>query len=1204
MKIFWKGEIKTPVSYRQTMRIRKAGMIVLFTCLWMVSATVSFSQEKKISLKAASGTIRELCSEIERNSDYRFIFSDDVMKKLDNAVTLGLTEGLVEDILKNLAAKAGVAYKIYGKQVVLSVAPAGGETKKAPPQVRQEMVKLIGTVTDKRGYPVPGVAVYIPNTNVGTSTDIEGNYQLWLPKDAPTEIFYSCIGMKEVQFNFAAKKDEVHDVTLEEEQISLEDVVVIGYGNKSKRDITSSISSVTSEEMEKYNNGAITFDNLLGGAVKGVLVQQSSGKPGSASTINIRGITSPASVTNTNEPLYVIDGVPFFLNKNADILNPLMTISPSDIKSIDVLKDAAATAIYGSRGANGVIIVNTISGQRNQRMKVHAGYSLTIGNPVKRYKPLNRAEFINLQDRIIRNTLDAVDRKQIDPDLELRGMPGFTLDDPYLGVRPVFNTPAPGSGEQAKIIGYEYDKINEEYFGKDDTDWVKETQNKNALTHQYSVGVRGGTETTSYSISLNAVNQEGTFIHENLERYGARISLDSDVSRRFNTGATLNYSWSKRRLGSDLSSNAVTKEWIYRPDLPVKYPDGTWSTVDGAFEHGMPVRIANPVAARGRQNTNEASSFTGNSYIECYIAGELRVRADISLSMFNDEGYIFYPTYAQDDYTGLMDKYAEARDKYSESSGQHSNSRQANSSVSFRADYDLYSGKHHAAFMAGYSWDRLFASNSSFGLLDFPDDFILTNISSARDISGHSGTKSVSGLNSVFARASYNYDDKYLAELNFRSDASSKFGPENRRGYFPAFSLGWRMSQENFLKKLTSLSDLKLRLSFGQTGSTNVDDFTFRQFFSRTSAVLYEGVLGVIPSTVFPNRGVKWEMTTEYNGGLDFAFFEYRLFGSFDLYYRFTKGALCQSPMPYETGATEYHSNLIDMSNRGVEFEIGGHIIRNKELTWTSKFNISFNRNRVEKLNDPNIDEFQLDAFKDGQPAGILQGYVVEKIFRTDEEVARLNEIAKQKNPGIQFYQEQSTGAGDYKFRDINGDGRITADDRAILASPEPRFFGGFLNTFSYKKLSLSVAFQFSHGTKSLREGLNMSGVGELGKNIDRELYNNTWTPENPDARYARLVLYDPNQNTRISDRYVFSTSYLRLKNISLSWVLPETLLNKLGIESVMLFASASNLWTLTKWPGLDPEALDTQAGIAGYTMNEDPYPLSKNFSVGIKLEF
>ena len=850
----------------------KLFFIFMLAFVWGAHAT-GYSQQQTVSLDLRQCTVNTLFQEIWKQTGLRFVYNErDIqgIRPMDIHVENQNVGDLLEDLFRNTPCQA----TFEGDVIYITMRPA-------VPQSQTETVKLSGTVKDKRGMPLPGVTVIIGNTTTGTATDIDGCYQLALPKGTAVEITYSFVGMQSVKYAFDALADQVHDVVLAEEQTQLQDVVVIGYGTKSKRDVTSAVTSVTAEDMEKFTNGATTIDNMLGGAMKGVLVQQSSGKPGAAATLNVRGITSPVS-GSTNEPLYVIDGVPFFLTKDADGMNPLLTISPNDIKSIDVLKDAAATSIYGSRGANGVVIINTVNGQRNQKMRIQAGYTLSVANPVKKYKPLNRREFIDLQDQLLQGTVDAVAAGHVDPNNMLAYSPGF-MDEmtSEMMMMPYVNL---------GVVGYDYNGINEDYFGTADTDWVKETQNKNAITHAYNVGISGGSESTNYSFTFNAINQEGTQINDKLERYGARIAVDSDISKRFKAGGSLNYTYSKRRLGSDLSYMYATKEWTFRPDVPVKNEDGTWGTGDGSFMYYMEADLANPVASRQKQNRNNSSQFIGSSYLEVELIDNLKIRGDINISLFDDHLNSFNPSYSMDDYMTALGE--EPLNTMTDSRTQV-----ANTSVTFRADYNLELDKHRLAFMAGYAWDRTFTESSMFMFSNFPDDDVLTNISSAGSADGWSGTKGSSGLNSVFARVSYNYDEKYLAEFNFRSDVSSKFGPGNKRAYFPALSLGWRMSRENFMENADWVSDLKLRFSIGQTGSTNVSDFTYRQFFTRSSSVLYEGQPGIIPSATFPNRDVKWEMTTEYNGGIDFSFFDYRLYGSIDAYYRFTDGALAPSPL-------------------------------------------------------------------------------------------------------------------------------------------------------------------------------------------------------------------------------------------------------------------------------------------------------------------
>lgn len=1148
-----------------------------------VQAATGGQELQRVTLSLQQAGIKELFAAIRRQTNYNFVYSDDQMDRLA-PLTIRVENERVDRVLERVFSATPYTFTIEGNAIAIVARPEGA------PQ-GQALASVSGKVTDAGGLPCPGVTVQVRGTSYGTVTNAGGEYVLRLLPQPNTVLSFSFIGMQTREIPY--RGETVVDVVMQEEDVSLSDVVVIGYGTKSQRDVTSSVSSLKSEEMERYNNGTFSFDNLIGGAIKGVRVIQGSGKPGDGASINVRGITSPISNQGSygiNEPLYVIDGMPFFLSKSPDAINPLLTLSPGDIESIDVLKDAAATAIYGSRGANGVIIVNTKKGRRNEQVRISAGYTLSVGNPIKKYKPLNTQEFKSLTDRIIRNTLDAVERGQMDPWM-VSSIPGM-YDDPVFGT-PNFGVTMDFDEYYNPVYTYQ---LNEEAFGDADTDWVKETANKNALTHQYNVGLRGGSERTNYHFSFYGVNQEGLYIQEKLERYGARLSLDSDISWRLKGGAALSYTYSKRNLGEDYSYMGATKEWIARPDVPVYNSEGEYAQIDGSTIYGFPVNLGNPVALRQRDNTSKGVQFMGSGYFALQLIKDLTLRGEINISRFETEGGMFTPTFAQDDYSfyGIP----------VEASLQASGSMETNTSVNFRADYSRTFGLHKASGMIGVSWDRTFRESSGISYYDFPDDYILTNISSAARAEYYSGTKSESGLNSVYGRLSYSYAGRYLAEANFRADESSKFGPGNRWGLFPSLSVGWRISDESFLREVKAVNDLKLRLSVGSTGSTNVADFAFKQFFSRSSTSLYGGNAAIVLSSQYPNRDIKWEMTTEFNAGLDFSLFTYRLYGSLDVYSRKTKGALAPAPVPKETGATTSFSNLMDLSNRGMELEIGGDLIRTDQVSWMAKLNIAFNRNKLEKLNDANISSYQISYYKEGEPIGILIGYKVEKIFETDEEVALLNAQAAERNPDASYYQNASTGAGDFKYRDLNGDGYITADDREVIASPEAKFFGGFSSAVTWRGWSLSCGMQFSQGTKAELSELSTGVYGTLGQSVYRDLYEKSWTPDNRDARYARLVAYDPSSNSRRSDRYIHNSSYLRLKNLTLSYTLPAVFLERVNIRHAQVFVSGSNLFTWTKWPGLDPELVSTSRGVLGQTVNEDIYPLSKTFSLGVRLEF
>ena len=1141
------------------------GKMMKIFVLALVAACLSFSgrvmaQSQRVTLDLKSCSIIEFFRTLQEKTSLYFIYNIKDLQGLDK-ISVKADNEPVEEILRRIFAGRKLDFNFDNNTVVVQ-----------PRQMQNSRIK--GRITDTHKNPLPGVTIMIKGTTLGAVTDMDGNYSMELPAVKDIRLLYSFIGMKKVTYNFPATEDVRHNVVMEEDQVELQDVVVIGYGSKSARNLTSSVSSVKAKDLEKYANGATTFDNMPGGAVKGVLVNQNSGEPGAKATLNIRGITSPLKSQNNNEPLYVVDGVPFFVERSLNMLNPLSTLPPNDIESIDVLKDAAATAIYGSRGANGVVIIKTKDGHRNEQMKISLGYTLSVGNQIKKFKPLNTTKFKNLQELIIKNTLGAINKAQITDDNIIYGQIYPAID--YMA-----NTSYDNYGNMI------FDGLKDEAFGEENTNWVDETNNKNALTHMYNLAIRGGGKLSNYSFSFNAIDQEGLFINDDMQRYNSRLSFDSDVSKRFKVGAALGYTMTKRHSGAAGEEMGITREWNVRPDVPVYDETGELYRIDGTPTWGFPVGLANPVANRQNKNKKESYQFLGNSYLEYKIFNGLKIRGDINISMFQDQYSNYNPLVAQDDWGGG-----------GMSTLQDDRSKAANTSINFRADYNFQIEDHYFSFMVGYGWDRSFSEYTSHYYMGFPDDEVLNNAGSATETHCIGDAKSKSALNSIYARASYNYLDKYLAEINFRSDASSKFGPGNQRGYFPSISLGWRMSSENFMADTEKVDDLKLRFSWGQTGSTNIDDFVYRQFYEKGNP--YIGQSTLTPG-LLPNPDIKWERTSEFNGGLDYAFFNHRLFGSIDGYYRYTKGALAPSPYPLESGSTSYTSNLIDLSNKGVEIEIGGDIIRTADWTWTSKFNIALNRNKIEKLNGAELSSNDVDTYIEGQPAGVLKGYIVEKIFQNDDEVVTLNKTAVAR--GANYYQEKSTGMGDFKYKDLDGNGYIDSKDREVIATPQPKFFGGFFNSVNYKNFNLSFVFQFSQGAKAAVYNMMSDMYGYIGNNIYPELYGKTWSPENPDARYARLVYTDPSKNSRFSDRYIYETSYLRLKNITFSYNLPQNFLKKINVQSAMLFVSGSNIWTVTQWPGIDPELISSFT-TSQMTLNEDPYPLSKTFTLGVKVEF
>ena len=604
----------------------------------------------------------------------------------------------------------------------------------------------------------------------------------------------------------------------------------------------------------------------------------------------------------------------------------------------------------------------------------------------------------------------------------------------------------------------------------------------------------------------------------------------------------------------------------------------------------------NPLMRLSNKTNRKTYNFIGGSYIEVEPVKNLKLKADVNAAVFYNDNNSFIPKMAQTDLVFAP----------SQSFLDETQSTTTNVTTNLTANYDVNLNDHRFNLLVGAAWDRTKTDFSSQFYIGFPDDEILTNGSSAESVASYLSNELESGLNSVFSRLTYNYKNRYNAMINFRSDASSKFGPGNKRAYFPSLSASWNLANESFFKdnnnnnnNNNNVNTLKLRASIGSVGSTNVSDFAYLQFLRSNSGDEYNGNSAVVFDENFPNYDLAWETTNEVNIGLDFALFNSRLRGSVDAYSRKTTDALTRTPMPLELGPARYFSNLIDVSNKGVEVSIGGDIVRNDDFNWSANLNWSFNRNELTALKNATINQFAQDNFIEGEPVGTIRGYKVVKIFQTQDEIDALNGSSP-----VGFYDQFSTGVGDFMFEDINGDGRISSDDRTIIGDIEPDYFGGLSNTFSYKNLSLTALMQYSVGAETVWQSIARSTFNNLGENKYSEYGLNTWTPTNTDARYARALYFDPSRSDRVNDRYLFSTSYLRLKSIQLSYTIDQNVMDKIGFDSAKIMLTGANLFTWTKWPGIDPETFSERNGIVDQVNNEDPYPLAKSFSLGIQLQF
>ena len=1041
-------------------------------------------------------------------------------------------------------------------------------------------VVITGSVSDEYGQPLTGAVVIEEGVN-GTVTDGYGNFSIEV-EDTSVPLHFSYLGYQSQEI-IPGSRTRL-DVIMLPDKNYLDDVVVIGYGTRDRRSITTSIASVKQDEIEVLAPVATSVQDLLGGAAKGVLVTQNSGEPGAVSNINIRGITSPYPNFNTgianNAPLYVIDGVAQFVD-DTQAINPLQSLSPNEIESIDILKDASATAIYGSRGANGVIIVNTKKGRQGDRMSVEFGYSVSIANPVKTYDPLNNEEYLNVQAEALQGSAAAAQET----------LNGYnTLMIPYYA-----SILVPYGLDE---MTYEYTGLNKSMFGTASTDWDKLVRNRNAMSHTYYLAVRGGTQKSDYSVSFNGINQEGLYLQDNMQTYNGRISVNTQIVPAIKVGALMNYSYSRRDNSRMDELYGPTRNYKFAPDIEPYDESGEPTRIDVSVPYmTQGATVASPIGQLAIKNSDEATQVSFSAYTDIRLMQrqyhELKLHADISANIFTSDNSAFEPSSSQVSYPGLP-----IPTMLTVSDG-----KTVNTSINFRLDYDFERDSHSLNAILGYSSDRNSSSNNSASYSGFPDDKVLTQPSAAQSYVAGSNSIYKGGLNSVFARASYNYSGRYFADLSLRADQSSKFGPNNRWAVLPAASAGWMISGESFMENAYWVNLLKLRLGWGRSGSTNVPDFSYIQYYEINTGEggnIYGDHSAVVLRNLLPNPNLRWEITDEWNIGLDFSLLNDRFYGSVDAYYRYTDGALAPAPHMLESGMSLYYDNVIDVSNRGVEISLGGDIVRTRDFSLSSTVNLSLNRNRVESLNSAQLDDSYQDLIVVGQPTGVVKGYVVDHIAQDISEVQELD--AKAQAAGYAYYQGGQLGVGDYIMKDTNDDGRITSDDRVVIASPEPKFFGGWNTRFRWKNLTLSVLFQYSVGSQAVYSAVANDIASPFQESISREVYGNTWTPERTDARYPRLGALLYNYNSMVNDRFVFDASYFRLKNLTLGYALPEKWAAAIHSTGLSVFFTATNLFTVTRWPGIDPETIGSMVVDMG--INDDPYPLARSFTFGVNLKF
>lgn len=1160
----------------------------------ITSASNNLQSSRYYSVNDYSKAIPELQSII--SIEKKNILLGDVLKEIAQKSKLGIAFNSDLSVLKkNINVSLNSASVSYALQTVLlgtNYEAAISENReivlieKQPSEVeinKEVNFTISGVVTDSEtGEPLPAVNVFVQGTTVGVSTEIDGSYELSVPDDSEILVFrYIGYITQEVAINGRTQIN----ISLDADVLAFEDVVVVGYGTQQRTEVTGAISSVRSEDLQ--NVPVSSFENALQGRMAGVNVAESTGEPGSSPQILIRGT---GSISAGNTPLFVIDGVPISATSNLQSAvgtqrqsfqppsaNPLATINPNDIESIEVLKDASATAIYGSRGSNGVILITTKSGaagRTNITFSSYTGVSTAFNVP----DMMNAAELIAYtQDSRNNNYLQ---------EIALGNQPANPSYNP---------TNNNGRPNTANFL------IPDQYVNWDgtDTDWLDLVLSPAAMQN-YDLSISGGNQSTTYSFSGGYLNQEGIIEGSAFDRFTLRLGLTHKASDRVTVGATINSALTQHdRLPANSPyfgqpPGIIYSAMVHSPVVKPYNADGTLNQLDNqSYLGGGTTTASNPLAIM--QFISEDISNTrifGNAYTDVALMENLTFK---SLVGYNVEGL------QQSFYRGTEFLYRNQTSP--QPFAQSSSGNLFNWLWENTLNYNTTFGSDHKLnVVVGYTAQKERLERSSIQANNFTDDQIKTV--NGGIITGGSEIAEEWSLVSSLARANYVFKDKYLVTATIRSDKSSRFGFDNQTGVFPSLSVGWRLNQESFLSSLETFNELKLRASYGVTGNFEIPNYGAIGRLGGANYINEAGnqVNGVAPLSP-SNEELTWETSYQTNIGIDYALLQDRVYGSIDWYTITTKDLLLFVNLPASSGYDRALTNIGEVRNDGVEFSV---TTRNMvgAFTWATDFNIAANRNEVTKLGpegDPILSAGAAGVrhiTRIGDAIGSYYGYVVDGIYQTQAEIdnAPVDELV---GPG-------GARPGDFRFKDVDGDGRITTDDRTVIGNYQPDYTYGITNRFSYKGVDLSIFLQGVGG----REVLNLTSRHLLNGEANFGSYaalNDRWisesNPGNGEHPRADRSTGTHGNNNRESSYQVEDASYLKIRNITMGYTLPVTFLQG-AFKRARVYGSVTNLAMFTNYIGFNPE-VSLQAG-SSLTPGEDygAYPLSRTIQFGIDLSF
>ncbi len=1079
--------------------VMKTTLIVILICASQTFATNSYSQGTRFSLSMSNVTVENVLEAIENQSEFYFIYEANKIDA-DRKVSINVKDESVEKILKKLFGNTDVTYRIDNRLIALTSVDENN--------FQQETITVFGRVTDLSGVPLPGVTVVVKGTTQGIITDAEGNFSLSkVPADAT--LVFSFVGMKTQEIPVAGKTEI--EVVMQEESIGIEEVVAVGYGTMKKSDLTGSISQVKSETLNSYPSTNVM--QALAGKTAGVQVMQNTGAPGATMSIRIRGGNS---IQGSNEPLYVIDGFP---------VNNQTMLNNSDIESIEILKDASATAIYGSRGANGVVLITTKRGKEG-KTSIDFESSYSSQSLIRKLDLMNAKEYMQL-----------------------------------------YNI------QQYNDTGEEYFSESEINSTRKSFDWQDFIFNS-APVITNSLNINGGNKKTKFAISGSTFNQSGIIDGSDYNRYSIRTNVDHEFNKSFR--AILSSTFSrldterKNSSGGARGSSLIGAALGAPPTITPYTEDGEYTVLSNVYPF-IATDIINPLnfikeqSQRTKANValiNAALEFKPIKEIAVKISGGIENRDSRTdnyktTNYYNSDGSA---SVSDSQYTSLLSE----------------------NTISYT---DSFRDQHNISAVVGFTYQDFLSTSLSGSGSGFLSDNFETYDLSASDVAGipSSGyTKSV--ILSYLARVNYNYKNKYYATVSFRADGSSKFNEGNKWGYFPSAALSWRISDENFLKNVDFISNLKLRTSWGTTGSQAISAYATLSDLSSGKAIFSDELqTSFAPGTQMPGD-LKWETTEQFDAGIDLGLWDNRVNINADYYIKNTRDLLNTVTLPSSMGYTSVIQNVGKVENKGFDLNIGAKLLTGV-FKWNMDVNLSSNKNKVVKLyNGEDIlggyvsvvaVQDNINILREGQPIGRFYGYVEDG------------------------YDED----GYIKYKDLYEDGSLTSEDKTYIGNPNPDFIYGLSSSMSYKNFQLDIFIQGTYGN----DLFNVSAVSYAadygyGMNMLKEVLYDHWSADNPNAKYPKISL---NSTVNVSDRFVEDGSYLRLKNIQLAYNFPKTLFKVDWVQSLQLYMSSQNLLTWTSYSGWDPE-VNSMGGSTSTTLGVDNkvYPMYKSFTFGVRVKF